>query len=48
MPILLIPVFTLGWYTIIGKRRSREINYILSPDGSIGFTTDGTTLISTI
>lgn len=45
-------VFVFGWYSVIGKRVAPPIDTtrhtILSPGGLAGFTTDGTTLLSTI
>lgn len=50
--VFIIAIASFGWYSVVGKRRSYPVDTstrtILSPGGSVGFTTDGTTLLSTI
>lgn len=52
MPMIVVIVLTFGWYSVVGRRVAPPIDTesrtVLSPDGIAGFTTDGTTLLSTI
>lgn len=50
--IFIISIVNFGWYTVVGKRVAPPIDVttrtVLSPGGTAGFSTDGTTLLSTI